>query len=62
MEVIWSRAPEYGKDFVWRKIVCAWCGELIRRVPDFSGNYFEDYESHGICKKCDQIHFGDIKL
>lgn len=49
------------KRFVWRYLICAWCGKQISKVPDVSGEYSHDYESHGICKRCDEREFGKIK-
>ena len=42
-----------------RILICAWCGKEMDRFTEPWEPH--DYESHGICTKCNSKHFGRIK-
>lgn len=42
-----------------RILKCAWCGEEIGRYPEPWEP--ESYESHGICERCNEREFGNVR-
>jgi len=41
-----------GEKFVWRRVICAYCGKQIRKDADVSGEQAYDYETWDICRRC----------